>query len=225
MAEIRRVEVLENLLKANDYLAAQLRQEWDEGKTYVVNLMSSPGGGKTALLEATLPRLADRYRLLVLEGDIETERDAERIRALQVEALQITTGGTCHLESHMIEQAWRLVRDGPRPHFVFIENVGNLVCPASYILGEHLRAVLMSVPEGDDKVLKYPKVFRNSQALLITKADLLPYVDFDPQRVWEEARGLQPQLSHWIVSARTGEGIDDWVRFLQEQRDEAFPPG
>lgn len=225
MAEIRRVQVLENLLKANDYLAGQLRREWDEGQTFVVNLISSPGAGKTALLEATLPRLSDRYRLLVLVGDIETERDAQRIRSLQVEAMQITTGGSCHLESHMIEQALSLLREGPRPDFVFIENVGNLVCPAGYDLGEHLRAVLISLPEGDDKVLKYPKAFRNSQAMLITKADLLPHLDFSLQRVRDEALGLQPRLKHWVVSAHTGQGIDDWVRYLEEQRSEAFESG
>jgi hydrogenase nickel incorporation protein HypB len=219
VAEVLRVQVLENILKANDYLANKLSREWQETQTLVVNLLSSPGGGKTTLLEATLPQLKDRYRVLVLEGDIETERDAQRIRALGVKTLQITTGGTCHLEAHMVEQAWKLTQEEEPFDFIFIENVGNLVCPASYALGEHLRVVLLSVPEGDDKPLKYPKAFRSSQAFMVTKADLLPYFDFSVQRACQEALSLQPQLATEVVSAQTGEGIKEWVQFLQKQRE------
>lgn len=224
MASRRHVQVLENILKVNDYLAADLRRRWKAEGTFVVNLLSSPGAGKTTLLEASLPRLTPLYRILVLEGDIETERDAERIRSLGVEALQITTGGTCHLEAHMIEQALNLTEAGEPYDFIFIENVGNLVCPAGYCLGEDLRVVLLSVPEGDDKPAKYPKAFRTSQDLLITKADVLPHFEFNLERTVREALEIQPDL--WIrqVSARTGEGIHDWVQHLTKLRQQLRRP-
>jgi len=221
MAEIRTVRVMENLLKANDYVAQRLRQAWDRGRTFVVNLISAPGAGKTTLLEATLPALAGRYRVGVLEGDIETERDAERIRALGVEAVQVTTGGTCHLEAPMVEQAWHLMDN--ELDFLFIENVGNLVCPASFDLGEHLRVVLLSVPEGDDKPAKYPKAFRTAQALVITKADLLGVMDFSVERARREALEIQPELRVFVVSAKTGAGIPVWTRFLEQRRRQTFP--
>ncbi|GBC83869.1 Hydrogenase/urease nickel incorporation protein HypB [bacterium HR11] len=221
MAEIRTVRVMESLLKANDYVAQRLRQAWDQGRTFVVNLISAPGAGKTTLLEATLPVLMDRYRVGVLEGDIETERDAERIRALGVEAVQVTTGGTCHLEAPMVEQAWRLMDN--ELDFLFIENVGNLVCPASFDLGEHLRVVLLSVPEGDDKPAKYPKAFRTAQALVITKADLLETMDFSVERARREALEIQPELQVFVVSAKTGAGIPAWTQFLEQRRRQTFP--
>jgi hydrogenase nickel incorporation protein HypB len=221
MAEIRTVRVMESLLKANDYVAQRLRQAWNQSRTFVVHLMSAPGAGKTTLLEATLPALMDRYRVGVLEGDIETERDAERIRALGVEAVQVTTGGTCHLEAPMVEQAWRLMPNDL--DFLFIENVGNLVCPASFDLGEHLRVVLLSVPEGDDKPAKYPKAFRTAQVLVITKADLLESMDFSVERARQEALEIQPGLQVFVVSAKTGLGISPWTQFLEERRRQTFP--
>jgi hydrogenase nickel incorporation protein HypB len=157
----------------------------------------------------------------VLEGDIETERDAERIRALGVEAVQVTTGGTCHLEAPMVEQAWRLMPNDL--DFLFIENVGNLVCPASFDLGEHLRVVLLSVPEGDDKPAKYPKAFRTAQVLVITKADLLESMDFSVERARQEALEIQPGLQVFVVSAKTGLGISPWTQFLEERRRQTFP--
>jgi len=221
MAEIRTVRVMESLLKANDYVAQRLRQAWNQSRTFVVHLMSAPGAGKTTLLEATLPALMDRYRVGVLEGDIETERDAERIRALGIEAVQVTTGGTCHLEAPMVEQAWRLMPNDL--DFLFIENVGNLVCPASFDLGEHLRVVLLSVPEGDDKPAKYPKAFRTAQVLVITKADLLEGTDFSVERARREALEIQPGLQVFVVSAKTGLGISPWTQFLEERRRQTFP--
>jgi hydrogenase nickel incorporation protein HypB len=221
MAEIRTVRVMESLLKANDYVAQRLRQAWNQSRTFVVHLMSAPGAGKTTLLEATLPALMHRYRVGVLEGDIETERDAERIRALGVEAVQVTTGGTCHLEAPMVEQAWRLMPNDL--DFLFIENVGNLVCPASFDLGEHLRVVLLSVPEGDDKPAKYPKAFRTAQVLVITKADLLESMDFSVERARQEALEIQPGLQVFVVSAKTGLGISPWTQFLEERRRQTFP--
>ncbi|MBI4444272.1 MAG: hydrogenase nickel incorporation protein HypB [Acidobacteria bacterium] len=222
MAEIRNIRVMEQILKANDYLASALNAEWDQTRTFVVNLMSSPGAGKTSLLEATLPLLKEEYRMLVLEGDIETERDAERIRTQGVPALQITTGGTCHLESHMIDQAWKLARDRGPFDLLFIENVGNLVCPASYFLGEHLTVVMLSTPEGDDKPMKYPKAFRSSQVFLISKSDLLYALDFSPERARREALQLQPKIETLLVSSKSGEGMQRWIQLLKQQRARRF---
>ncbi|MCS7311376.1 MAG: hydrogenase nickel incorporation protein HypB [Acidobacteria bacterium] len=221
MAEIRTVRVMENILKTNDYVARRLREAWDQSRTYVVNLISAPGAGKTTLLETTLPVLMGRYRIGVLEGDIETERDADRIRALGVEAVQVTTGGTCHLEASMVEQAWRLM--DTELDFLFIENVGNLVCPASFDLGEHLRVVLLSVSEGDDKPAKYPKAFRTAQVLVITKADLLEVMDFSVERARQGALEIQPELQVFVVSAKTGAGIPAWTQFLEQRRRQTFP--
>ncbi len=216
-----RVDVKQDLLRANDLLARSLRENWRQRGIFVVNLLSSPGSGKTSLLERTVEALRNTHRVLVLEGDLETDRDAERIRARGVDAVQITTGGTCHLEAHMIAQVWEQLQTRTYD-FVFIENVGNLVCPASFDLGEHLRVVLLSVPEGDDKPAKYPKAFRTSPWLVLTKMDLLPHFDFDPDRAETEARKLRPDLRTFRLSARTGEGVDLWVRALIQARAEAL---
>jgi len=210
-----KVDVKQEVLRANDMLAETLRREWKNRGILVVNLLSSPGSGKTTLLEKTVEHLKDRYRILVLEGDIDTERDAERIRAKGVDAVQITTGGTCHLEANMVMRAWEKV-SGEDWDFVFIENVGNLICPAGFDLGEHIRAVLVSVPEGDDKPAKYPKAFMTSQWLVLTKMDLLPYFEFSPEKVIEEAMRLRPDIRVFKTSAKTGEGIDGWVEALEE---------
>ncbi len=213
------VDVKQDLLRANDLLAQQLRENWRNRGIFVVNLLSSPGSGKTSLLERTVQALKSSYRVLVLEGDLETERDAERIRAQGVDAVQITTGGTCHLEAHMVAQVWLQV-NGQTYDFVLIENVGNLVCPASYDLGEHLRVVLLSVPEGDDKPAKYPKAFRTADWMVLTKMDLLPHFTFDPERAEAEARKLRPDIHTFRTSARTGEGVEEWVKALIRARSE-----
>lgn len=213
---VRRAEVMDALLRRNDDTARALRETWVHEGTLAVNLLSAPGSGKTALLEASLPRLVDSHRVLVLEGDLETDRDAQRIRRTGVDVVAITTGGTCHLEAGLVERAWEAAPGGPYD-LVFIENVGNLVCPASYDLGEHLRVVLLSVPEGDDKPAKYPKAFRTAQILAVTKSDLLPHFDFEVARAIEEARAIQPDLDVLMLSARTGEGIEGWVRYLERK--------
>ena len=146
MSELRQIHLKENLLKANDFVASTMRDRFGAQGSFVVNLLSSPGSGKTTLLEKALPKLQERHSVLVLEGDLETERDAERIRGVGVRALQMTTGGACHLEAHQVQQTWERIADEGPWDFVFIENVGNLVCPASYDLGEHLRTVLLSIP-------------------------------------------------------------------------------
>ena len=222
MTQLRQVHVKESLLKANDIVAQALRDRWSQQGTFVVNLLSSPGSGKTALLEKTLPALQQRFRVLVLEGDLETERDAERIRAVGVRAVQITTGGACHLEAHQIQQSYDLMGEEGPWDFVFIENVGNLVCPASFDLGEHLRVVLLSVPEGEDKPPKYPKAFHSSDQLLITKCDLLEHFDFRVEEVERLTRELQPQIAIFHTSIRSGDGLEAWVESLVEARERLF---
>jgi hydrogenase nickel incorporation protein HypB len=208
--------VLEDLLGTNKKIAADIRDALKLRNILAVNLMSSPGAGKTSLLEVLADRLKGRARMSVIEGDIETERDAERIRAKGIPAWQITTGGACHLEAKMIGKV--LPRLNPDIDFLFIENVGNLVCPASYELGEHLRCVLLSTPEGDDKPKKYPKAFTTSDCLVLTKVDLLPHLPFDMEKVKAEALDLNPKLKIFTTSAVTGQGIDDLIAYLLDFR-------
>ena len=204
--------VVRDVLATNKQAAAAIRAELRGRGILGVNLLSSPGSGKTTLLEALADRLRGRRRLAVIEGDIETERDAERIRAKGVPAWQITTGGACHLEARMIGRI--LDRVPADIDLLFIENVGNLVCPASYDLGEELRLVLLSSPEGDDKPAKYPQAFLSADALVLTKADLLPYLPFDPARAAAEARTIKPGLQVFTVSALRGDGLDDLIAYL-----------
>jgi len=206
--------------------AQAFREQMTRQGTLVVNLVSSPGAGKTRLLEAMAVRLRGKASAAVLVGDLATERDAERLRPfLPVE--QLTTGGACHLEIPLVETGYgKLSIDSP--DLLLIENVGNLVCPASHDLGEHLRVVLLSTTEGDDKPGKYPKMFRTSHALVITKSDLLPYVPFQPSAAIADARRIQPELTCSVTSAERDEGIDDWCTFLlktlAELRAGQLPP-
>lgn len=215
---IRHLAVMESLLKSNDLMARGLRDEWSEAGTFAVNLLSAPGSGKTSLLEAALPRLlAAGRRVLVLEGDVETELDADRIRRVGVDALQITTGGGCHLEAHMIRQAWDALAVTQPYDYVFIENIGNLVCPAGFDLGEHLRVVLLSSPEGEDKPPKYPKAFRTADMLLLTKMDVAMHFDFRAEEAERLARQIRPDLAVLRTSARTGDGVGEWVAELERR--------
>jgi len=218
----RSVEIKKSLLSKNDEVARHNKEHWERDGVLVVNLISSPGSGKTTLLEKTIEALKDEFRIGVLEGDIETERDAERVRAKGAAAVQLTTGGACHLEAPLVHKGYHALKKqmGGAPDILFIENVGNLVCPSSFYLGEDLRVVLISVPEGADKPAKYPKAFKTSQAFIITKKDLLPYFDFDPQKVKEEALSLNPNLEVLEVSAKTGEGIEEWVELLKKKLKE-----
>jgi hydrogenase nickel incorporation protein HypB len=183
----------------------------------VINLMSSPGSGKTSLLEATVDALRGRLRVGVIEGDLETENDAERIRRRGVPAVQITTGTACHLDAHLVHTALhQLVLDDL--DLLFIENVGNLVCPASFDLGQHFNVALLSVTEGDDKPSKYPVMFRGADAVLITKSDLLEFLDdFDPAQAEANIRALANPAPVHHLSARSGEGMDAWLEWLQDQ--------
>jgi hydrogenase nickel incorporation protein HypB len=213
----RQLYVLQDILGTNQKIAGEIKAACEEKGVLVLNLMSSPGAGKTTLLENLAERLKDRFKIAVIEGDIETERDAERIRAKGVPAWQITTGGACHLEAKMIARVLPSVEADI--DFLFIENVGNLVCPASYDLGERIRVVLLSAPEGDDKPKKYPKAFMTAQVLIITKCDLLPYLPFDVDRAKKEALELNPRLRIFVVSALTGEGVDELIAFLLASRE------
>jgi len=211
------VEVLQNLLHANDHEAAHNRQHFDRHGVLAVNLMSSPGAGKTLLLESTVEKLAGKLKFAVVEGDLETENDAKRIRDKGVQAIQISTGTACHLDAHMVHSALHeLELDGL--DIVFIENVGNLVCPASFDLGQHLNVTLLSSPEGDDKPAKYPVMFRAADLMLISKSDLLDVLgDFDPAQAELHLRKLANQAPVIELSARSGKGMDLWVDWLQEQ--------
>ncbi|MBX3444570.1 MAG: hydrogenase nickel incorporation protein HypB [Planctomyces sp.] len=196
--------------------AARMRDEFRRQGTLVVNIVSSPGAGKTTLLEATAKHWGGRRRIAVLVGDIATDRDAERL-APWVPVRQLTTGGACHLELPLVQRGLADL-NLPNLEFLFIENIGNLVCPASHDLAEHLRVVLLSTTEGDDKPGKYPKMFRTSQALVISKGDLLPYVPFDASRAVEDARRIQPELATVTVAAHRGEGVAAWCELLEAAR-------
>lgn len=210
------VVVNRDIQAAKKQEAAELRAELGNRGTLVVNLVSSPGSGKTTLLEATARYWNGEQRMAVLVGDIATDRDAQRL-APWVPVEQLTTGGACHLEIALVKQGLtKLPTD--EIDFLFIENIGNLVCPASHDLAEHLRVVLVSTTEGDDKPGKYPKMFRTSQALIVTKIDLLPYVPFSVSRVVDDAKMIQGVLSVFEVCALHGQGIEAWCHWLLEQR-------
>lgn len=212
------VDVHQSLFDANNAMAAMNREHFDEQGIVAVNLISSPGSGKTTLLEKTIEELGDEIRIGVIEGDIETERDAERIRAKGVPVIQLTTGGACHLDAAMTHKGFHQLQkepDGDTIELLFIENVGNLVCPATFDLGEHERVVLVSIPEGPDKPAKYPKAFTTSQLFLITKTDLLPYFDFPVDEAMKEAKHLNPEIQSMAFSATTGDGFDAWLDYLR----------
>lgn len=211
------ISVLSNLLRHNDQQAERNRATFDAHGVLVINLMSSPGSGKTALLEATIRELPAKLRIAVIEGDLETENDAERIRAQGVPAYQITTGTACHLDAHLIRNALNQL-DLAGIDLLFIENVGNLVCPASFDLGHHRNVTLLSVTEGDDKPAKYPVMFRAADLLLITKTDLLPHLgDFSPDRAERCQRGLASKAPIMTLSCRSGEGMDAWLQWLTRE--------
>ena len=210
------VDVLHSLLHENDHTAQHNREHFKAHGVVAVNLMSSPGAGKTALLEATIQALDGEFSLAVIEGDLETENDAERIRKHGVKAIQIATGSACHLDAHMVHDALHdLALDGL--DIVFIENVGNLVCPASFDLGQRVNVALLSVPEGDDKPAKYPVMFRSADLVMISKADLLPILDdFRPDRAETYLRNLANDAPLIHTSAKSGEGMDDWLEWLRK---------
>ena len=216
------VTVLHSLLHENDHTAKHNRDHFDQHNVLAINLMSSPGAGKTSLLEATIQQLnhdsnQNQLRIAVIEGDLETENDAERIRKHGVKAIQIATGSACHLDAHMVHDALHNL-DLSEFDIVFIENVGNLVCPASFDLGQHLNVTLLSVPEGDDKPAKYPVMFRTADLVLISKCDLLPVLDdFDPQRATDYLHDIASTAPIIALSAKDHSGMDEWVEWISQQ--------
>jgi hydrogenase nickel incorporation protein HypB len=214
---MNRVPLQQKVLSENDRIAATLRESFREQSVLCVNLISSPGSGKTSLLEKTLELLPHGLRVAVLTGDIQTENDADRLRRFPYPVKQITTGGTCHLDARMIERHladWRL----QELDLLFIENVGNLVCPSSYDLGEAAKIVVLSVTEGEDKPLKYPSIFFKSELLILNKVDLLPYVPFDIEAAEENARRVHPGMEILRLSCLTGKGFPEWLAWLEHKR-------
>ncbi len=210
-----KVAVVKNILEANQRIADENRQAFDEKGLLVINLMSSPGAGKTTLLEKTIHLLPKEYKVGVVEGDIQSTYDAERIGKTGAPVVQINTGGACHLDSNMVREALKTLKLG-NLNLLFIENVGNLVCPAEFQLGEHFKAMILSVAEGDDKPLKYPLMFQESRVLLINKIDLLPFCDCNVNLMEERARAINSSLQIFRVSCRTGEGLEDWISWQKQ---------
>ena len=208
----KEVLVLEELLGSNKKIAAEIRKKLEEKGILTVNILGSPGSGKTTLLEKIAEKIRPATKMAVIEGDIETERDAERIRAKGIPAWQIITGGACHLEAKMVGKIFSEIPE--KLDVLFIENVGNLVCPASYDLGERIRCVLLSAPEGDDKPKKYPKAFTTSDCLIITKSDLIPVLPFNLEQAKKEALEVNPDLKIFITSALKDSGIEELVEFF-----------
>jgi len=213
----RRVQVEQDILSDNARFARLNREGFEQQAVLALNLVSSHGSGKTSLLTATIERLSGQMPLAVIEGDQQTSRDAERIRDAGAPALQINTGKGCHLDAHMVGHAVQQLPD-LQGGLLFIENVGNLVCPAGFDLGEAHRVVILSVTEGDDKPLKYPDIFDHSDLLLINKIDLLPHVDFDLNACIDYARRINPDIEVIQLSARSGEGMERWVDWINQQR-------
>ena len=202
-----------HLLQANDFVADAIRKSMAERNILLVNITSSAGSGKTTLMQETAKRLKGRLKMAVLVGDLDTERDADRIRQTGIEALQIVTGGICHLEAQMIWQGMQSINlDGV--DLLFVENVGNLVCPASFDLGEDYRVTLLATTEGDDKPKKYPRMFLTSELMLLSKADLLPYLPFSVEAAIKDAQDVNPQLETLTISSTSGEGLDAWCDWL-----------
>lgn len=215
------VNLYKSLLEENQKDADENREHLFEHSCFAVNLMGSPGAGKTALVEAIAEQFREKYKIAAIEGDLATERDAERLRKIGVEAVQIMTGSTCHLDAKSVHKALHKIKLS-EIDFLFIENVGNLVCPAFYDLGCHINGVLLSVTEGADKVAKYPVIFRKTQFLAITKTDLLPYVDFSVEQPKKESKLLKGDIRFFALSSKTNEGIKEFTNYILQKREEVF---
>ncbi len=209
-----KVKVVTNILEANDRIADENRRIFQEAGVYVINMMSGPGAGKTSLLVRTIQEMQKKVKIGVIEGDIAGTDDAERIDKLGVPVVQINTGGGCHLDANMIRE---VLPDMPLKDLdlLIIENVGNLVCPAEFKVGEEMKVMLLSVAEGHDKPLKYPLMFQESSALLLNKIDLLPYIDVDMAKIRKDSLSLNPKLKLFEVSCKTGQGISEWAQWLE----------
>lgn len=209
-----KVKVVSHILEANDRIATENRKLFNESGVYVINLMSAPGAGKTSLIERTIQELSGKLKIGVIEGDIAGSDDARRIANLRIPVVQINTGGACHLDANMISEVLDdLILN--ELDILIIENVGNLVCPAEFKVGENMKVMLLSIAEGDDKPLKYPLMFQESSALVLNKIDLLPYTNASIEKIKKNSLSLNPKLKIFEVSCRTGEGIGKWVKWLQ----------
>ena len=211
-----KISVVKNILEANDRIAGENRNIFDENNLLVFNLMSSPGAGKTTLLERTISTLKGEFKIGVIEGDIQSSHDAERIAQEGVPVVQINTGGACHLDGNMIRDTFDNFNFSEIDLLV-VENVGNLVCPAEFQVGEDFKAMILSVTEGDDKPSKYPLMFHESRVLLINKIDLLPYLDCSLEKIKSEALKINPELVVFEVSCKTGEGLESWYSWLKKE--------
>lgn len=211
-----KVTVVKNVLDANNRIAEENRKLFDEHHMFVINLMSSPGAGKTSLVEQTIVALRDRYGIAVIEGDVQDTCDADRIAALTIPVVQINTGGACHIDGNMIRETFPAF-DFNNIDLLIVENVGNLVCPAEFKIGENMKIMLLSTPEGADKPAKYPLMFQESSALLINKIDLLPYVDFDLNKARRDSLALNRNLKIFEVSCKSGAGLEAWSDWLSGQ--------
>lgn len=210
-----KVELREDVLKDQNVVAQSNREIFRENKTLVINLMSSPGAGKTTLLEETVKILRNDFTIAVIEGDLATDRDAERLRLLGIQTVQINTVGGCHLDARMIAKTLTEF-DFNQVDILFIENIGNLVCPSSYDLGQEYKVVILSVPEGNDKIPKYPVMFRRTDMTVINKVDLLPFVSFDLEEAKRDLEAINPHATFKTLSAKTGEGIEDWLTWIKD---------
>jgi hydrogenase nickel incorporation protein HypB len=214
-----KVTVVKKVLDANDRIAEDNRKLFDQNKIFVINLMSSPGAGKTSLVEQTIKALKKKYKIAVIEGDIQDTYDADRIAKLKIPVVQINTGGACHIDGNMIREAFPSF-DLKKIDLLIVENVGNLVCPAEFKIGENIKVMLLSTPEGADKPSKYPLMFQESAALLINKMDLISYVDFDLKKARRDSLSLNKKLKIFEVSCKTAAGLDAWIAWLTQRIDE-----
>lgn len=217
LSQSRMVQIEQDILGKNDRYAAINRARFEQQSLFVLNLVSSPGSGKTTLLTETINRIKDGRKVAVIEGDQQTANDADRIRETGVQAIQVNTGKGCHLDAHMVGHAMEKF-DDMKGGLLFIENVGNLVCPAAFDLGEAHKVAILSVTEGEDKPLKYPDMFHAADLMILNKTDLLPYLDFDVERCIEYARQVNPDIQVMQLSARSGEGMEEWIEWLESRR-------
>lgn len=215
------IKTVTNILDANNRIARDNRALFDEKKVFVINLMSSPGAGKTSLVERTIEGLRDQYRIAVIEGDIQDSYDAERIAKLEIPVTQINTGGACHIDGNMVRETLPNF-DLDTIDLLITENVGNLVCPAEFSVGENIKVMILSTPEGDDKPRKYPLMFQESAALIINKMDLMEYVSFNLGKAVKDALIINPHLSILKVSCKTQAGLEQWIQWLRDRMSDFF---
>jgi hydrogenase nickel incorporation protein HypB len=214
MKKMAQIKLEKNIMEANEDIAGKLKEQFKKNKIKVINLIGSPGSGKTTILEHSLPEIVQKFNVAVIEGDILTSRDADRIAKLNVPAVQIETGGSCHLDARMVEKVLEKL-DLSRLDLIIIENVGNLVCPASFDLGEDAKVVVVSVAEGSDKPAKYPEIFNRARACILNKMDLLPYSNFSRDEFYKDIKHVNPELKVFEVSALKETGLDGWLEWLE----------